>query len=247
MSLSPRVAIVTGGGQGIGREISLKLVDKGASVVVSDINIDTAKEVAGEIEGKGGKSLAVQANIASSEDVSTLVDQTLSTFGRIDILVNNAGITKDNLIMRMSEADWDQVLSINLKGAFLCSQAVIRPMMKQRWGRIINIASVVGVMGNAGQANYASAKAGIIGLTKTIAKEIASRGITANAVAPGFIETGMTNKLNDTVKEEAIRQIPIGSFGLPMDVANAVAFFASEESHYITGQVLNVDGGMFMA
>ena len=247
MSISSRVAIVTGGGQGIGRQISLKLAENGAIIVVCDINIDTAKEVAGEIEKNGGKSLAVHTNITSSEDVSTLIDQTLSTFGRIEILVNNAGITRDNLIMRMSEADWDQVLSINLKGAFLCSQAVLRPMIKQRWGRIVNIASVVGVMGNAGQANYASSKAGVIGLTKTIAKEVASRGITANAIAPGFIDTGMTDKLSDTVKQEAIRQIPIGSFGMPTDVANAVAFFASEESHYITGQVLNVDGGMFMA
>ena len=247
MSISSRVAIVTGGGQGIGRQISLKLAENGAIIVVCDINIDTAKEVAGEIEKNGGKSLAVHTNITSSEDVSTLIDQTLSTFGRIEILVNNAGITRDNLIMRMAEADWDQVLSINLKGAFLCSQAVLRPMIKQRWGRIVNIASVVGVMGNAGQANYASSKAGVIGLTKTIAKEVASRGITANAIAPGFIDTGMTDKLSDTVKQEAIRQIPIGSFGMPTDVANAVAFFASEESHYITGQVLNVDGGMFMA
>lgn len=247
MSLSERVVIVTGGGQGIGQEISLKLSSLGASIVVSDINIDTATKVSASINDNGGKSIAVQANVASPKEVSSLIEQTLATFGRIDILVNNAGITRDNIILRMSESDWDLVLSINLKGAFLCSQAVLRTMIKQRWGRIINISSVVGLMGNAGQANYASAKAGLIGLTKTIAREVASRSITANAIAPGFIDTGMTSKLSDNVKQEAIRQIPVGSFGLPKDIAHAVAFFASEESHYITGQVLNIDGGMFMA
>jgi len=247
MDLSEKIAIVTGGGQGIGREVSLKLSQVGASIVVCDINLETAKIVSDNIKANGGKSIAIQANIASTQDVNEIVNQTLSSFNRIDILVNNAGITRDNLILRMSEIDWDQVLAINLKGAFLCTQAVLKAMIKQRWGRIINIASVVGRMGNAGQANYASAKAGLIGLTKSIAKEVASRNITANAIAPGFIDTGMTSKLSDNVKQEALRQIPIGAFGQPADVANAVAFFASEESHYITGQVLNVDGGMFMA
>ena len=246
MNLSTRVAIVTGGGQGIGREIALKLASTGAIIVISDININTAKEVAIEIEANGGQGTAIQTDVSSPDEVKALVDQTMSTFQHIDILVNNAGITRDSLILRMSVDDWDQVLAINLKSAFLCSQAVMRNMIKQRWGRIINIASVVGLMGNAGQANYAAAKSGIIGLTKTIAKEVASRGITANAIAPGFIETSMTGKLSDNVKQEASRQIPLGTFGLPSDVAHAVAFFAAEESHYITGQVLNVDGGLVM-
>lgn len=247
MSLYTRVAIVTGGGQGIGREIALKLAELGASVVVNDVNIDSAKEVAAEIDAKNVKSLAIQANVASHEEVANLVNQTMSTLERVDILVNNAGITRDTLLLRMSESDWDQVISINLKGAFLCTQAVLRHMMKQRWGRIINIASVVGLMGNAGQANYAASKAGLIGLTKTVAREVASRSITSNAIAPGFIDTGMTSKLGENVKEEFLRQIPVGYLGTPKDVAHAAAFLASEESHYITGQVLGVNGGMVMA
>jgi 3-oxoacyl-[acyl-carrier protein] reductase len=246
MNLSNRVAIVTGSGQGIGREIALLLAERGASVVIGDVNEATAKAVAAEIESKNVKSIAVTANVTVSAEVNKLVEQTLSSFGHVDILVNNAGITKDNLLMRMSEADWDLVLSINLKGAFLCTQAVIRHMMKQRWGRIVNIASVVGVIGNAGQANYSASKAGLIGLTKSTAREVASRGITVNAVAPGFIDTGMTQKLTENVKQEFLKQIPVGYFGLPKDVANAVAFLASEEAHYITGQVLNVNGGLAM-
>ena len=246
MNLSSRLAIVTGSGQGIGREIALLLAERGASVVISDVNEATAKAVAAEIESKNVKSIAVTANVTVSAEVNKLVEQALSSFGHIDILVNNAGITKDNLLMRMSEADWDLVLNINLKGAFLCTQAVIRHMMKQRWGRIVNIASVVGVIGNAGQANYSASKAGLIGLTKSTAREVASRGITVNAVAPGFIDTGMTQKLTDNVKREFLKQIPVGYFGLPKDVANAVAFLASQEAHYITGQVLNVNGGLAM-
>lgn len=246
MSPGERVAIVTGSGQGIGREIALKLAEMGASLVISDVDAASANDVAAEIGAKNVRGMAIEANVASHEEVARLVDQTMSSFGRVDILVNNAGVTRDALLLRMSEADWDQVLSINLKGAFLCTQAVIRHMMKQRWGRIINIASVVGLIGNAGQANYASSKAGIIGLTKATAREVASRGITANAIAPGFIDTGMTSRLSDNVKQEFLRQIPIGCLGTPGDVAHAVAFFASEEAHYITGQVLNVDGGMVM-
>jgi len=244
--MSTRVVIVTGSGQGIGRQIALKFAELGASVVISDVNIASAKEVAVEAEAKGASSAAVEANVSSPEQVASLVDQTLSSFGHIDILVNNAGITRDGLLIRMSEADWDQVLSVNLKGAFLCTQAVLRHMMKQRWGRIINVASVVGLTGNAGQANYASSKAGLIALTKTVAKEVASRNITANAIAPGFIDTGMTSILPDNVKEEFLRQIPVGYMGSPEDVANAAAFLASEESRYITGQVLNVNGGLVM-
>ena len=246
MSLSARVAIVTGSGQGIGREIALTLAEHGASVVISDINATTANEVAAEIVAKNGKSMAITADVTVQEEVASLVEQTVSSFSQIDILVNNAGIARDTLLMRMSSTDWDQVLATNLKGAFLCTQAVVRHMIRQRWGRIINIASVVGLIGNSGQANYAAAKAGLIGLTKTTAREFAARGVTANAVAPGFIDTEMTRILSDNAKQEFLRQIPLGYAGLPKDVADAVAFLASEEARYITGHVLNVDGGMVM-
>lgn len=246
MGLSNRVAIVTGSGQGIGREIALMLAEQGASIVISDVNAATAKEVAAEIEAKNGKSIAIPVNVTVAAEVNKLVEQTLSSFGHIDILVNNAGITRDGLLLRMSEADWDLVLNINLKGAFICTQAVLRHMIRQRWGRIVNIASVVGLTGNAGQANYAASKAGLIGLAKTTAREVASRGITVNAVAPGFIDTGMTQKLSENVKQEFLKQIPLGYFGLPKDVAYAVAFLVSEEAHYITGQVINVNGGLAM-
>jgi 3-oxoacyl-[acyl-carrier protein] reductase len=246
MNLSTRVAIVTGSGQGIGREIALALAEHGASVVISDINATSASKVAAEIVANNGKSIAVTANVTAQEEVARLAEQTISAFGKIDILVNNAGITRDTLLMRMSGADWDQVLTTNLKGAFLCTQAVVRHMIKQRWGRIINIASIVGLIGNAGQANYAAAKAGLIGLTKTTAREFAAREVTANAVAPGFIDTEMTRKLSDNAKQEFLRQIPLGYPGTSRDVANAVCFLASEEARYITGHVLNVDGGMVM-
>ena len=243
MDLSNRVAIVTGSGRGIGQAIALKLAEVGASVVVNDIT-DAVESVAKEIQAMNRQSLAILADVSSSPDATRLVEETVSTYGKVDILVNNAGIARDQLVLRMSDEDWDKVLAVNLKSVFLCTRAVLRHMIKQRWGRIISIASIVGVVGIKGQANYASAKAGIIGFTRTIAKEVASRGITANAIAPGFIDTDMTQKLAEDWKQELKNYIPLGYFGSPRDVAEAVAFLASEEARYITGQVLGVDGGM---
>jgi len=243
MDLSNRVAIVTGSGRGIGRAIALKLAEIGATVVVNDIG-ETAQGVAEEIRAMNRQSLAILADVSLSPDVTRLVEETVATYGKIDVLVNNAGIARDQLVMRMSDEDWDKVLNVNLKSVFLCTRAVLRHMTKQRWGRIISIASIVGIVGNPGQANYASAKAGIIGFTRTIAKEVASRGITVNAIAPGFIDTEMTQRLKEDWKQELRKQIPLGYFGSPRDVAEAVAFLASEEARYITGQVLGVDGGM---
>ncbi len=245
MNLSNKVALVTGSGRGIGRAIALKLAEVGATVVVNDIN-GVAQGVADEIRATGQQSLAVLADVSSSEDVSKMVETVVSTFGKVDILVNNAGISRDQLLIRMSDEDWDRVININLKSVFLCTRAALRHMLKARWGRIISIASGVGLMGNPGQANYAAAKAGIIGFTKTIAKEVASRGITANAIAPGFIDTEMTKRLSESQRQELLKRIPLGYLGSPQDVAEAVAFLASEEARYITGQVLGVDGGMTM-
>jgi 3-oxoacyl-[acyl-carrier protein] reductase len=242
MDLSNRVAIVTGSARGIGREIALKLAEVGATVVVSDIA--DAEPVAEEIRAMKRLSLAVLANVGLSSDVNKLVEVAVTNYGRVDILVNNAGIARDQLLMRMSDEDWDAVLNVNLKSVFLCTRAVLRHMIKQRWGRIISLSSVVGIMGNPGQANYASAKAGIIGFTKTLAKEVGSRGITVNALAPGFIETKMTEQLGEEQRQELMKHIPLGSLGSPRDVAEAAAFLASEEARYITGQVLGVDGGM---
>ena len=242
MDLSGKVAIVTGGARGIGREIALKLAEVGATVVVSDIA--EAEPVAEEIRAMKRQSLAVHADVSSAADVTKLVETAVANYGRVDILVNNAGIARDQLLLRMSDEDWDAVLNVNLKSVFLCTRAVLRQMIKQRWGRIISISSIVGIVGNPGQANYASAKAGIIGFTRTIAREVGSRGITANAIAPGFIETKMTQQLGEEQRQELMRRIPLGCLGSPRDVAEAVAFLASEEARYITGQVLGVDGGM---
>jgi len=244
MNLTDRVAIVTGSGRGIGRAIALKLAELGATVVVSDILAKEAEAVAGEIKAAGGKSLAVIADVSLAADVTRLVEATIKACGRIDILVNNAGIARDQLLVRMPEEDWDKVLAVDLKSVFLCTKAVLRPMLKARWGRIISLSSITGITGNKGQANYASAKAGIIGFTLTVAREVGSHGVTVNAIAPGFIETDMTGQMKEDWRQEIKRNIPLGRFGTPRDVAGAVAFLASDEAGYITGQVLGVDGGM---
>jgi len=241
-----KVAVVTGGGRGIGKSIVLALARQGCNVVITDIDIKTAEKTTQEAEKLGVRALAVKADISVSKEVDGFVDETMKQFGHIDILVNNAGITRDNLLMRMNEDEWDLVLKVNLKGAFLCTRKVIRSMMRQRSGKIINIASVVGIMGNAGQANYAASKAGIIGFTKSVAKEVASRNIQVNAIAPGYIETEMTAGLPDEVKNSYLSSIPANRAGTPEDIAEAVIFLASSASDYITGQVLHVDGGLLM-
>jgi 3-oxoacyl-[acyl-carrier protein] reductase len=247
LSLKDRVAIVTGGAQGIGYAVVELLAQRGASILIADVSIEKAEATAKEIAGKTGqKVLAKSVNVTESASVKKMVDDTVQEFGKVDILVNNAGITRDNLIMRMSEEDWDAVLGINLKGAFNCAQAVIRPMMKQRYGRIINISSVSGVVGQAGQANYSSSKAGLLGLTKALAKEVGSRNITVNAVAPGFIETRLTVNLPQEIREVSLKLTPLGRFGTPEDIASAVAFLASDQASFITGATLQVDGGMAM-
>jgi len=245
MDLSDRVAIVTGSGRGIGRAIALRLAEAGATVVVNDVGEpEPAESVAEEIRAMNRPSMAILADVSVSSEVASLVETVRATYGKIDIMVNNAGIARDQLVVRMSDEDWDKVLQIDLRSVFLCTRAVLRDMLKQRWGRIINITSIAGIVGNPGQANYASAKAGIIGFTRTIAKEVASRGITTNAVAPGLIDTGITHQLQESQREELKKHIPLGYLGAPSDIAEAVAFLASEEARYITGQVLSVDGGM---
>ena len=246
VGLAGKVAMVTGAAQGIGKAVALLLARNGADIIVADINLEKAEETAKEIQALGRKALAVKVDVGNLDDVIRVVQTVLEEFSQIDILVNNAGINRDKLILRMTEEDWDTVLKINLKGTFNCTKAVVRHMSKQRSGKIVNIASVVGEMGNAGQANYAASKAGVIGFTKTVAREFAQRGINVNAIAPGYIETPMTDVLAEKVKEELRRLIPMERLGKPEDVAEAVLFLVSEASSYITGQVLNVNGGIYM-
>lgn len=246
MELKDKVAIITGSARGIGKMIALELASAGAPVVISDVMEEEGNKVVQEIRNLGREAIWVKADVSKSAEAAHLIQATLDKFLKIDILINNAGITRDNLLLRMSENEWDSVLAVNLKGAFNCIQAATKIFMKQRSGRIINIASVVGQIGNAGQANYAASKAGIIGLTKAVAKELASRNVTVNAVAPGFIQTTMTDKLPEKAKEALMSAIPLGRLGQPEDVAKAVRFLCSDAANYITGQVLNVDGGMVM-
>lgn len=242
-----KIAVVTGASRGIGRAIALELARTGAFVVINyNGSKEKAEEVQAQIVAEGGESIIWQCNVADYKACEDFFAQVIKTYGRVDILVNNAGITKDGLLMRMSEEDFDKVIHVNLKGTFNCIRQVSRQMLKQRSGRIINMASVVGICGNAGQANYAASKAGVIGLTKSAAKELASRGVTVNAIAPGFIETDMTDVLSERVKENTAKMIPMGSFGKPEDIAKTAAFLASDGARYITGQILSVDGGMSM-
>ena len=245
-SLKGRVALVTGGARGIGRAICQRLADEGASLAIVDIMLDVAEKTAAEFKSQGVEAAAFAANVAKLEEAEATVNAVIEKFGKIDILVNNAGITRDNLLLRMSENEWDSVIAVNLKGTFNFIKAAIRPMMKARYGKIVNIASVVGRMGNAGQANYSASKAGVIGLTKTVAKEFAKRNIMSNAVAPGFIKTDMTEKLPPAAIEAFMKVIPMERGGTAEDVANVVYFLCSPDSDYVTGQVINIDGGMLM-
>ena len=241
-----KVAVVTGGARGIGRALTDAFAREGAKVVISGRDEGVLEQARCAVVAGGAEAIAVRADVSQEADADALCDRALEAFGRADILVNNAGVTRDGLLLRMKDADWEQVLATNLTGAFHCIRAFAKPMMKQRWGRIVNVSSVVGLTGNAGQANYAASKAGLLGLTKAVAKELASRHITVNAVAPGFIETAMTDALTDKVREGLLAQIPMGRLGKPEDVARAVAFLCSEDAAYVTGQVLTVDGGMVM-
>ncbi len=245
-NLKDKIAVVTGASRGIGRAIALRLAAEGAKVVVTATTLDGAQKTADAIRQSGGEALPVQVNVADADSVTQLFKTVMDQYGRVDILVNNAGITRDNLLVRMSQEEWQTVLDVNLTGVFNCIKAVTRTMMKQRAGKIINISSVVGEIGNAGQANYSAAKAGIIGLTKSVAKELAGRNIQVNCIAPGYIQTDMTEQIPESAKEQLLNAIPSGRMGKPEDVAGLVAFLCSSDADYITGQVINVDGGMVM-
>ena len=245
--LNEKVALVTGGSRGIGRAIAIALAERGARVAVNYVaNAEAAAAVVEEIAGAGGQAIAIQGDVSQAEDAKRLVNETLAQFDGLHILVNNAGLTKDDLLLRMSEEAWDRVMEVDLRGAFLCTKAAIRPLIRQRWGRIINIASVAGMVGNAGQANYAAAKAGLIGFTKAIAKEVASRKVTANAIAPGLVRTAMTADLTEAQETAVLQLVPLGRMATPEEIAPAVVFLASEEAAYITGHVLAIDGGLVM-
>ncbi len=244
--MTGQTAIVTGGGRGIGKAISIALAKKGVNVVVVGTNIDIASQTAEELVDHGVRSISIKADVSQTDDVKNIFEKTLSEFGKVEILVNNAGITRDSLIIRMKDEDWDAVLNVNLKGTFLCTREAVKIMIKQKYGRIINISSIVAFMGNPGQANYSASKAGIAGITKTIAKEYAGRGITVNAIAPGFITTAMTETIPENIKNEMLKAIPMNRFGTIEDIANGVVFFASPEAGYITGQLLHINGGMYM-
>ena len=246
MQLADQVAIVTGGARGIGREIALALAREGANLALFDINQEQLSKTVVELEALGRRAIGLVVDVTSAAAVDDAVEKVVDKLSRVDILINNAGITQDGLVVRMDDAQWDRVLTINLKGTFLCTRAVAKVMLKARSGRIVNIASIIGLIGNAGQANYAASKAGMIGLTKSVAKELASRGITCNAIAPGFIQTEMTDKLSDEVKQRLFEQIPLRKLGEPVDVAQAALFLVSPASRYITGHVLVVDGGLAM-
>lgn len=246
MSLTGKVAIVTGAAQGIGRAIAEKLAEAGADVVVADLDPSRSGNTVASVEKAGCKAMNLKVNVADANDTKAMVERIIKEWGKVDILVNNAGITRDGLLLRMKEEDWNIVLQVNLNGTFNCTKAVLQPMTKQRYGRIVNIASIVGAMGNVGQANYAASKAAVIGFSKTVAREYASRNVTVNAVAPGFIDTAMTQGLSADVKDTLQKQIPLGRLGTPTDIANAVRFLVSEEAAYITGHVLHVNGGMLM-
>jgi len=246
LALEGKVALITGGARGIGKEIAMVFAKEGANIAICDVNLEEAEKTAKEIQDLGRESLAFKADVTDFNQVQAMVDKILDKLSKIDILINNAGITKDNLLLRMSEEEWDKVIAVNLKGTFICIKLVSKVMLKQRSGKIVNLASIIGIMGNAGQANYAASKAGIIGLTKSVAKELASRNICVNAIAPGFIRTDMTSKLPEEVQKKMLSIIPLARFGEAKDVADLALFLSSESSSYITGQVIQVDGGMVM-
>jgi len=246
LTLEGKVALVTGGARGIGKEIALCLAKQGANIALCDVNLEETEKTAKEIRDLGRDCLALKADVTSLKDVQDMMDKILDKLSKLDILINNAGITKDGLVLRMSEQDWDKVIAVNLKGCFICTKVASKVMLKQRFGKIVNLASIIGIMGNIGQANYAASKAGIIGLTKSVAKELAPRGVCVNAIAPGFIKTEMTAKLPEDVQKKMLSLIPLGRFGEPKDVANLALFLSSKNSSYITGQVIQIDGGMLM-